>query len=93
MDAFDALTSPRTYRGRCRSTPPARSWPAKPPTATARGSSAACCRFRKPLLEAVAHGAQDHYRPDARPSEAVLRSATTSWVATHFEKPGQQSGW
>ncbi len=93
MDAFDALTSPRTYR-RALSIDAAR-------TLLAREAADRYCPWivngllsiPKPLLEAVGQGAPDSDRPDARPSEAVLRTATTSWVAAHFEKPGLQSAW
>ena len=33
------------------------------------------------------------YRPDARPSEAVLLAATTRWVAAGVEAPGHPSAW
>ena len=93
MDAFDALTSPRTYR-EALSIDAAR-------TLLAREAADRYCPWvvsgllsiPKPMLEAVGHGAPDSYRPDARPSEAVLRTATTSWIAAHFEKPGLQSAW
>ena len=93
MDAFDALTSPRTYR-EALSIDAAR-------TLLAREASARYCPWvvsgllsiPNTMLEAVARGVLDCYRPDARPSEAVLRTATTSWAAAHLEEPGLQRAW
>lgn len=93
MDAFDALTSPRTYRD-ALSIDGAR-------TLLAREASDRYCPWvvsgllsiPKTMLEAVAQGVPACYRPDARPSEAVLRTATTSWTAARFENPGLQSAW
>jgi putative nucleotidyltransferase with HDIG domain len=93
MDAFDALTSPRTYR-EALSIDAAR-------TLLAREAADRYCPWvvsgllsiPKTMLEAVARGAPDSYRPDARPSESVLRTATTSWAAAHFQEPGLHSAW
>ena len=35
------------------------------------------------MLDAVAYGDMDRYRPDARPSEAVMETATTPWTASY----------
>jgi putative nucleotidyltransferase with HDIG domain len=93
MDAFDALTSPRTYR-RALSIDAAR-------TLLAREAADRYCPWvvsgllsiPKPVLAAVAAGAPDQFRPDARPSEAVLRTATTAWTATYAEDHGRYSAW
>jgi hypothetical protein len=45
------------------------------------------------MLDAVASGDMDRYRPDARPSEAVMETATTPWTASYVEEPGQISAW
>ncbi len=93
MDAFDALTSPRTYR-RALSIDAAR-------TLLAREAADRYCPWvvsgllsiPKPVLAAVAAGAPDQFRPDARPSEAVLRTATTAWTASYAEDHGRYSAW
>jgi putative nucleotidyltransferase with HDIG domain len=93
MDAFDALTSPRTYR-EALSVEAAR-------TLLARESVDRYCPWvvsgllslPRAGLDAVARGSNDSYRPDARPSVAVLRSATTPWVAGHVENPGHVTAW
>jgi putative nucleotidyltransferase with HDIG domain len=93
MDAFDALTSPRTYR-EALSVDAARSL-------LARESADRYCplvvsgllSMPKITLAAVASSEPDRYRPDARPSEAVLRTATTSWTASHLENHGQYTAW
>jgi putative nucleotidyltransferase with HDIG domain len=93
MDAFDALTSPRTYR-KALSIDAARAL-------LARESADRYCPWvvsgllsiPKAVLEAVAQGTSDQFRPDARPSEAVLRTATTPWTASYFEDHGRYSAW
>jgi hypothetical protein len=93
MDAFDALTSPRTYR-RALSIDAAR-------TLLAREAADRYCPWvvsgllsiSKPVLAAVAAGAPDQFRPDGRPSEAVLRTATTAWTASYAEDHGRYSAW
>ncbi len=93
MDAFDALTSPRTYR-EALSIDAAR-------TLLAREAADRYCPWvvcgllsmPKTMLDAVAHGEFDRYWPDARPSQAVLQSATTPWAASFLETPGQNSAW
>jgi putative nucleotidyltransferase with HDIG domain len=93
MDAFDALTSPRTYRA-ALSIDAAR-------TLLARESADRYCPWvvsgllsiPTPMLEAVANGVPDFFRPDARPSEAVLRAATTPWTPSHVEDPRLFSAW
>jgi putative nucleotidyltransferase with HDIG domain len=93
MDAFDALTSPRTYR-RALSIDAAR-------TLLARESADRYCPWvvsgllsiPKSVLSGVAAGAPDRFRADARPCEAVLRTATTPWTASHLEGHGRYSAW
>jgi putative nucleotidyltransferase with HDIG domain len=93
MDAFDALTSPRTYR-EALSVEAAR-------TLLARESVDRYCPWvvsgllslPRTALDAVARGSIDGYRPDARPSPAVLRAATTPWTAGHVENPGHLTAW
>ncbi len=93
MDAFDALTSPRTYRD-ALSVDAAR-------TLLAREAADRYCPWvvsgllsiPKTMLSAVVTGASDRFRPDARPSEAVLRTATTSWTASNLEDPANFSAW
>jgi putative nucleotidyltransferase with HDIG domain len=93
MDAFDALTSPRTYR-KALSIDAAR-------TLLAREAADRYCPWvvsgllsiPKPLLSAVAAGGSDRFRPDARPSEAVLRAATTPWTPSDSEDHGRYSAW
>jgi putative nucleotidyltransferase with HDIG domain len=93
MDAFDALTSPRTYR-RALSIDAAR-------TLLAREAADRYCPWivsgllsiPKPALAAIAAGAPDQFRPDARPSEAVIRAATTPWTASCAEDHGRYSAW
>lgn len=93
MDAFDALTSPRTYR-EALSVDAAR-------TLLAREAVDRYCPWvvsgllsiPRSMLDAVADGEYGRYRPDARPSEAVLRAATTAWTAGYLEEPGQLTAW
>jgi putative nucleotidyltransferase with HDIG domain len=93
MDAFDALTSPRTYR-QALSVEAAR-------TLLAREAADRYCPWvvsgllsmPRSVLDAVAGGELDRYRPDARPSAAVLATATTPWTAAYLEEPGQISAW
>jgi putative nucleotidyltransferase with HDIG domain len=93
MDAFDALTSPRTYR-EALSIDAAR-------TLLAREAADRYCPWvvsgllsmPRTMLDAIARGEFDRYRPDARPSHAVLQSATTPWVAAYLETPGQVTAW
>jgi putative nucleotidyltransferase with HDIG domain len=93
MDAFDALTSPRTYR-EALSVDAAR-------TLLAREAADRYCPsvvsglicMPKSMLEVVARGELDRYRPDAPPSPAVLETATTPWAASYLEEPGQLTGW
>jgi putative nucleotidyltransferase with HDIG domain len=93
MDAFDALTSPRTYR-EALTVEAAR-------TLLAREAADRYCPWvvsgllsmPRPMLDAVAYSEMDRYRPDARPSEAVMETATTPWTAAYLEDPGQISAW
>jgi len=93
MDAFDALTSPRTYR-EALSVDAARSL-------LAREAADRYCPWvvsglmslPRTILDAVAHGELDRYRPDARPSEAVMQTATTPWTAAYLVEPGQITAW
>jgi putative nucleotidyltransferase with HDIG domain len=93
MDAFDALTSPRAYR-EALSVEAAR-------TLLAREAADRYCPWvvsgllsmPRTMLDAVACGDMDRYRPDARPSEAVMETATTPWTASYVEEPGQISVW
>jgi len=93
MDAFDALTSPRTYRD-ALSVEAAR-------TLLAREAADRYCPWvvsgllsmPRPMLDAVATGEMDRFRPDARPSAAVMETATTPWTAAYLEAPGQISAW
>jgi putative nucleotidyltransferase with HDIG domain len=93
MDAFDALTSPRTYR-EALSVEAAR-------TLLAREAADRYCPWvvsgllsmPRSMLDAVACGEMDRYRPDARPSASVLETATTPWTAAYLEQPGQISAW
>lgn len=93
MDAFDALTSPRTYR-EALSVEAAR-------TLLAREAADRYCPWvvsgllsmPRTMLDAVAHGDMDRYRPDARPSQAVMETATTPWTAAYVDEPGQISAW
>lgn len=93
MDAFDALTSPRAYR-ESLSADAAR-------TLLAREAADRYCPWvvsgllsmPRTMLDAVANDGLDRYRPDARPSQAVLQTATTRWAATYLEEPGQLTTW
>lgn len=93
MDAFDALTSPRTYRA-ALSIDAAR-------TLLARESADHYCPWvvsgllsiPKTMIEAVANGEMDRYRPDSRPSPEVLRAVTTPWTAAFHEEPGHLTAW
>jgi putative nucleotidyltransferase with HDIG domain len=93
MDAFDALTSPRAYR-EALSIDAAR-------TLLAREAADHYCPWvvsgllsmPKSMLDAVANGELDRYRPDARPSQAVLLAATTPWTAAYLADPGQLTAW
>lgn len=93
MDAFDALTSPRAYRA-ALSADAAR-------TLLAREAADRYCPWvvsgllsiPKPMLDAVAHGEADSYRPDSRPSAHVLETATTPWSPSYREQPGFATAW
>jgi putative nucleotidyltransferase with HDIG domain len=93
MDAFDALTSPRAYR-EALSVEAAR-------TLLARESADRYCPWvvsgllsmPRTMIDAVANGDGGGFRPDARPSLEVLRSATTPWTAAYLEEPGQLTAW
>jgi putative nucleotidyltransferase with HDIG domain len=93
MDAFDALTSPRAYR-EALSVEAARSL-------LAREAADRYCPWvvsgllsmPRTMIDAVANNELDRYRPDARPSEAVMEQATTPWTAAYLEEPGQISAW
>jgi putative nucleotidyltransferase with HDIG domain len=93
MDAFDALTSPRAYR-EALSVEAAR-------TLLAREAADRYCPWvvsgllsmPRTMIDAVACGEMDRYRPDARPSAAVMETATTPWTAAYLEEPGQISAW
>jgi putative nucleotidyltransferase with HDIG domain len=93
MDAFDALTSPRTYR-EALSVEAAR-------TLLAREAADRYCPWAvsgllsmpRTMLDAVATQDMDRYRPDARPSAAVMETATTPWTAAYLDEPGQISAW
>jgi putative nucleotidyltransferase with HDIG domain len=93
MDAFDALTSPRTYR-EALSVEAAR-------TLLARESADRYCPWvvsgllsmPRAMLDGVANGDTDRYHPDALPSQDVIRTATTPWTAAYLEDPGQLSAW
>ena len=93
MDAFDALTSPRVYR-ESLSADAAR-------TLLARESADRYCPWvvsgllsmPRTMLDAVANDGLDRYRPDARPNQAVLQTATTRWAAACPEEAGQLTTW
>jgi putative nucleotidyltransferase with HDIG domain len=93
MDAFDALTSPRTYRA-ALSVEAAR-------TLLAREAADRYCPWvvsgllsiPKSILETVTHGEADRYRPESCPSARVLEAATTPWSPTFREEPGLITGW
>jgi hypothetical protein len=93
MDAFDALTSPRTYR-EALSIDAAR-------TLLARESADRYCPWvvngllsiPKAILEAVALGAPDSFRPDARPSDAVVRTATAPWTTSRLDENRRCCSW
>ncbi|HEY3381869.1 MAG TPA: HD domain-containing phosphohydrolase [Vicinamibacterales bacterium] len=87
MDAFDALTSPRTYR-EALSIDAAR-------ILLAREAAVRYCPWAvsgllslpRALLEAIAHGEVGAYQPEGRPSADALAGATTPWVAAMFTDP------
>jgi putative nucleotidyltransferase with HDIG domain len=93
MDAFDALTSPRTYR-EALSVEAAR-------TLLAREAADRYCPWvvsgllsmPRTMLDAVVNGDGERYRPDACPSADVVRNATASWTAAYLDAPGQISAW
>lgn len=93
VDAFDALTSPRTYRA-ALSVEAAR-------TLLAREAADRYCPWvvtgllsmPKSMLDAVARGQANRYRPDGRSDLRVLQSATRPWTATYREQPGLVTGW
>lgn len=93
MDAFDALTSPRTYR-EALSVEAAR-------TLLAREAMDRYCPWvvsgllsmPRTMIDAVASGDSDRYRPDARPSAEVLALATSPWNASYRAEPGYVTAW
>lgn len=90
MDAFDALTSPRTYRA-ALSIDAARALLAR---------EAYCpwvvCGLRsipRPVLEAVARNEAAGCPTDCGPNPRVVESATTRWTPTYREEAGIITDW
>jgi len=93
MDAFDALTSPRTYRA-ALSVDAAR-------TLLAREAVDRYCPWvvsgllsmPRTTLDAVAHGELDRYRPDGPPGHEVLCAATTPWTTACLDDMRSVTAW
>jgi putative nucleotidyltransferase with HDIG domain len=90
MDAFDALTSPRAYRA-ALSIDAARALLAR--EAYCPWVVSGLMSIPNSALEAVAAGTYEIGRPDSRPTERVVESATTPWTPTYREDPGVLTTW
>ncbi len=90
MDAFDALTSPRTYRA-ALSIDAARALMAR--EAYCPWVVSGLLSMPRSVLEAVANGGTESGRPDSRPGASVLEAATAPWMPTFREEPGLITVW
>ncbi len=93
MDAFDALTSPRAYRA-------ALSVEAAQALLAREAADRYCpwavsglMSMPKPVLDAVAHGEADRYRPETAPSALVVEAATARWIPSYHEDPRIVTAW
>jgi putative nucleotidyltransferase with HDIG domain len=93
MDAFDALTSPRTYRDALSVEA---AW-----TVLARESVGRYCPWAvagllsipRTLLAAIAHGETGMYRPEGNPGPDVVHEVTVPWTPSWDADPDLFPGW